>query len=63
MTQPAAPSVARSAIAGKLAAGCSALKPRATGPTSGAAMSSVLDPTLRNQSSIDAFGLFTGQVG
>ena len=37
MTQPAAPPVVRSAIAGRPAPGCSALKPRATGPTSGAA--------------------------
>ena len=34
MTRPAARSVARSAIAGRLAPGCSALKRRATGPTS-----------------------------
>ena len=37
MTRPAARSVARSAIAGRLARWCSALKLRATGPTSRAA--------------------------
>ena len=36
--QPAAPSVARSVIAGRPALGCSALKRRATGPISAATM-------------------------
>ena len=64
MTRPAAPSAVRSAIAGRPAAGCSAWKPRATGPTSGAATSSLLCAALRQPSrKIDAFGLFTGQVG
>ena len=38
MMRPAARPVVRSAIAGRPAAGCSASKPRATGPTSRAAM-------------------------
>ena len=42
--RPAARSVARSAIAGRPAPGCSALKLRATGPTSRATMSSLFDP-------------------
>jgi outer membrane immunogenic protein len=53
--RPAAPSAARSAIAGRPARSCSALKARATGPTSPAGN--------RNRTKIDAFGLFTGQVG
>ena len=63
MTQPAAPPVVRSVIAGRPAAGCSVSKPRATGPTSSGSNVSLLFPALRNQSKIDAFGLFTGQVG
>ena len=50
MTRPAARPVVRSAIAGRPAAGCSALKPRATGPTSRAAMSACLTPAFTNHS-------------
>ncbi len=68
MMQPAAPSVARSAIAGSPAAGCSAWKPRATGPTSRDRNTSLIvqhasvcgDATVRGST---RFGLFTGQVG
>ena len=63
MTRPAARSVARSAIAGRLAPGCSVLKPRATGPTSRAATRAWCSPRFRNHTNVDAFGLFTGQVG
>ena len=63
MTRPAARSVVRSAIAGRPAPGCSASKRRATGPTSRAATSAWLLRAFRNKSRIDAFGLFTGQVG
>ena len=61
--QPAAPPVVRSAIAGRPAPGCSVLKARATGPTSGAAMSACSIRRSATSSRIDAFGLFTGQVG
>ena len=63
MMRPAARSVARSAIAGRPAPGCSALKLRATGPTSRAATSACSLRGFRNDSRVDAFGLFTGQVG
>ncbi len=63
MMRPAARSVARSAIAGRPAPGCSALKRRATGLTSRAATSACIAPAIRNESRVDAFGLFTGQVG
>ena len=63
MTRPAARSVVRSVIAGRPAAGCSASKPRATGRTSRAAMSACLIPRFAIASNIDAFGLFTGQIG
>ena len=39
------------------------LEARATGPTSAARNVSLFDPTLRNRTKIEAFGLFTGQVG
>ena len=42
---------------------CSALKPRATGPISRATTSARVRPASRNRTKIDAFGLFTGQVG
>ena len=61
--RPAAPSVARSAIAGRPARSCSASKRRATGLTSPAIMSSLQVGADRNHTKIDAFGLFTGQVG
>ena len=61
--RPAASPVARSAIAGRAAPGCSASKLRATGPISAAATPAVLFPGFTNRSQIDAFGLFTGQVG
>ena len=64
MTHRAAPSAARSAIAGRPPPGCSASKRRATGPTSAAPTSAIArcrrSPTAPE---IDAFGLFTGQVG
>ena len=63
MTRPAAPSVARSAIAGRLARSCSVSKRRATGPTSPAATSACCSPAFVTTSNVDAFGLFTGQVG
>ena len=64
MTRPAAPSAVRSAIAGRPAPGCSASKRRATGPTSAAAMSSLFVPGVTQpHRKIDAFGLFTGQIG
>ena len=63
MTRLAARSVARSAIAGRPAPGCSALKRRATGPTSRAATSACSMPRSATNRAIDAFGLFTGQVG
>src|SRR4029453_14315817 len=44
MTQPAEPSVVRSAIAGRLVRSCSVLKLRATGPTSPAARGAALPP-------------------
>ena len=61
-TRLAARSVARSAIAGRLATGCSASKRRATGPTSRFEREPA-SPASRNRSKIDAFGLFTGQIG
>ncbi len=65
MMRPAAPSVVRSAIAGRPARSCSASKRRATGltsaaPTPASRRSSPAPPTA---SKIDAFGLFTGQIG
>ena len=63
MTRPAASPVVRSVIAGRPAPGCSASKPRATGRTCRGSNVSVLVPAPRNNSQIDAFGLFTGQVG
>ena len=63
-TRPAAPPVARSAITGSSAAGCSASKRRATGLTSRAATSACCRRHLHQPvRRIDAFGLFTGQVG
>ena len=61
--RPAALPVARSVIAGRPAPGCSASKRRATGLTSTAAISACSSPGSVNNSKIDAFGLFTGQVG
>ena len=63
MTRPAASPVVRSVIAGSPPPGCSALKRRATGPTSAAAISALPSRAFQQQSKIDAFGLFTGQVG
>ena len=54
MTQRAASPVARSAIAGRPAPGCSALKRNG---------SAIFPGLFTNQSKIDAFGLFTGQIG
>ena len=62
MTRPAALPVVRSVIAGSPPPGCSALKRRATGPTSAATTSSA-PGAFRNHTKVDAFGLFTGQVG
>ena len=56
-------SVARSAIAGRPIAGCSALKLRATGPTCTAAMSALPSLHFANDTRLDSFGLFTGQIG
>ena len=62
MTHPAARSVVRSAIAGRPAPGCSAWKRRATGLIfKGSNLSNQV--LARNETKIDAFGLFTGQVG
>ena len=61
--RPAARSVARSVIAGRPVPGCSAWKRRATGPTSTAAMSAWCSRPSATTPKIDAFGLFTGQVG
>ena len=63
--RPAAPPAARSVIAGRPAPGCSASKARATGLTSAARNISLVASARRstNHSKIDAFGLFTGQVG
>ena len=61
---PAAPSAARSAIAGRLRSGFSAWKHRATGLISMVRNRSLLAPaSSRNDTRVDAFGLFTGQVG
>ena len=66
MMRPAALPAVRSVTAGRPAPGCSALKPRAIGlifeRQRTPACSSALrrSPTVR---SIDAFGLFTGQIG
>ena len=63
MMQPAAPSAARSAIAGRLRSGCSVWKLRATGLTSSGRNQSIAFPAFGNHTQIDAFGLFTGQIG
>ena len=42
---------------------CSAWKLRATGLTSRASNTSIFAPADTNRSRIDAFGLFTGQIG
>ena len=52
----------RSAIAGRLARGCSAWKPTVTGPTSRLELSLLAAPFVI-RSKIDAFGLFPGQIG
>ena len=63
-TRPAASPAARSAIAGRPAPGCSAWKPRATGPIcSGSNTEPARHARRTNRTKIDAFGLFTGQVG
>ena len=62
-TRPAAWPAVRSVIAGRPRTGCSAWKPRATGPTSRARNASLLHARCTDQTKIDAFGLFTGQVG
>ena len=64
-TRPAARPVARSVIAGRPAPGCSASKRRATGPTSSGSNVSLLCSARSTQLTrkVDAFGLFTGQVG
>ena len=64
MTRPVVSRAARSVIAGRLHPGYSAWKHRATGQTSVAAIpaTSWAAPS-NNRSKIDAFGLFTGQVG
>ena len=64
ITRRAGRSVDRSAIAGRCRPGCSAWKRRATGLISRAATSACRFPNhQRNQTKIDAFGLFTGQIG
>ncbi len=60
--RPAASPAARSDIAGRRALGCSAWKLRATGRISAAATPALVTG-FGNDSHIDAFGLFTGQVG
>ena len=62
-TQPAAPSVVRSATAGRSARGCSASKPRATGPTSGQQCRACLLRLFTNDTMSTPSALFTGQVG
>jgi outer membrane immunogenic protein len=61
--RPVAPSVDRSATAGRAPPWCSAWRHRATGLISAATIPAFLFATDRNQSRIDAFGLFTGQIG
>ena len=61
--RPAARPAARSAIAGRAALGCSAWKPRATGQISRVKLELGSRPEPLNRTRIDAFGLFTGQVG
>ena len=64
MTRPAAPPVVRSAIAGRPAPGCSASKRQGNWADFRGSNVSLLFPRRsRNNSQIDAFGLFTGQVG
>ena len=53
----------RSVFAGRPAVGCSVSKLRATGPIFAARAPACSRPAIRNRSRIDAFGLFTGQVG
>ena len=62
-TRPAARRVASSAIAGRPATGCSVWKRRATGPTSAAQIRASLPSASATARAIDAFGLFTGQIG
>ena len=63
MTRPAARSVARSVTAGRPARSCSVSKRRATGPTSPAATRAWHSRRSLTDTNVDAFGLFTGQVG
>ena len=63
-TRMAASPVARSATAGRHpAVGCGVWKHWAIGPIFAAAMRTFLFPGFINRDRIDAFGLFTGQVG
>ena len=64
--RPAALPAARSAIAGSPAPGCSASKDRATGADLKGSNFSALFPgtnLFTNELKINAFGLFTGQIG
>ncbi len=64
MTQPAAPSVVRSAIAGRPAPGCSALKRQGNwADFRGSNVSPLFPGDHGSTREIDAFGLFTGQIG
>ena len=55
--------MARSDIAGRPALGCSVWKRRATGPIFSGSNPSLAAIGATNRTRIDAFGLFTGQIG
>ena len=59
----AASPVARSVIAGRAPPGCSALKRQGNWADLRGSNESLLFPGFTNRSQMDAFGLFTGQVG
>ena len=63
MMRPVGLPAARSAIAGRLALGCSASKVRATGQTSRAQCQPESRRPPPTTCRVGAFGLFTGQIG
>jgi len=63
MTHPAAPSAARSATAGRWLRGYSVWKRRANWADSKGSNAIVIAPAFSNGTRVDAFGLFTGQIG